>query len=95
MVDAPKEEEDQESCQLACIGRRPTESLQDVQLPTALPFDSLPAHYPAPSQAPVTAGSRQEPPLLPPQRAEHKVKRHWCQRLCLCYTLMQLYCVTG
>ena len=74
MVDASKEDEDQEACQLACMGRRPTESLPDVQLPTAAPSDSLSAHCLAPSQVPVAAeAGQQEPPLLPPQRPEHKV----------------------
>ena len=76
MVAAAKEEEDQESCQLACVGRRPTESLQDVQLPIAVPLDSVPAQCPAPTQAPVAEGAaHQEPPLLPPQRPEHKVRQ--------------------
>ena len=74
VVDAPKEDEDQESCQLACLDRRPTESLQDVQLPTAVPSDSPSAHYLAPIQVPVPAQTgQQEPPLRPPQRPEHEV----------------------
>ena len=45
------------SHQLACLGRRPTESLSEQAV--AVPIAAVAAH--------------QEPPLLPPQRPEHKV----------------------
>lgn len=74
VVDAPNDEEEQASCQLACSGRRPTEALQDGQLPIAAPFDAAAAHRLAPIDALAAAGAvHQEPPLLPPQRPEHKV----------------------
>ena len=59
VVDELNSKDDQRPCQLACVGRRPTESFQDTQLPFAAPIASTSAH--------------QEPPLLPPQRPEHKV----------------------
>ena len=45
------------SHQLACLGRRPTESLSEQAV--AVPIAAVAAHH--------------EPPLLPPQRPEHKV----------------------
>jgi len=45
------------SHQLACLGRRPTETLSEQAV--AVPIAAVAAH--------------QEPPLLPPQRPEHKV----------------------
>ncbi len=43
--------------QLGCLGRRPTETLSEQAV--AVPIAAVAAH--------------QEPPLLPPQRPEHKV----------------------
>ena len=74
LVDAPQDEERQDSCQLACMGRRPTETLQSVQLPPDAPIALAPAHQLAPTEVPIPEGdAHQEPPLLPPQRPEHKV----------------------
>lgn len=75
-VEAPKEEEDQRSCQLACAGPRPTETPPlAVQLSTATPFDTLSAHYPACGLGRAAGVAPELPPLLPPQRPEHKVYR--------------------